>query len=179
MTIVDNVSLEPVTVTELLCKAVAGFNAHDPEAFTSVMHDNVELHHSAFPEVVRGREAVKNVYAGTFWPAFPDMCIEFNDGPFFHASAPRIAVEWSVTGTHRARLDPPGLVATGRYIDVTAREILEIRDGLIQKLSIMLDMAALMRQLGVLPPEGSRAEKAMLFMQRLKPRSRNAKEDVD
>lgn len=174
MTIETNTPLEPALVTELLSKAMAGFNAQDPEAFTSVMHDNVELHHSAFPEVVRGREAVKKVYADTFWPAFPDMSLELTDGPFFHMSATRFAVEWAVRGTHRARLDPPGLVATGRRIDVAAREIGEIRDGLIQRFNVKVDMGELLRQLGVLPPEGSRTEKALLFMQRLKPASRNA-----
>ncbi len=179
MTIEANIPIEPELITELLYKAMAGFNAQDPEAFTSVMHDNVELHHSAFPGVVRGRETVKKVYAGTFWPAFPDMSLELTDGPFFHMNAPRFAVEWAVRGTHRARLDPPGLVATGRRIDVTAREIGEIRDGLVQRLNIKVDMGEVLRQLGVLPPEGSRAEKALLFMQRLKPASRNASACLD
>ena len=173
MTNEANTPIEPALVNELLYKAMTGFNAQDPEAFTSVMHDNVELHHSALPGVVRGRETVKKVYADTFWPAFPDINLELTDGPFFHMNAPRFAVEWAVRGTHRARLDPPGLMATGRRMDVTAREIGEIRDGLIQRLNIKIDMGEVLRQLGVLPPEGSRAEKALLFMQRLKPASRN------
>jgi len=173
MTSETNTVAEPALVAELLSRAMAGFNAKDPDAFTSVMHDNVELHHSAFPGVVQGREAVKKVYADTFWPAFPDMTLELADGPFFHMDASRFAVEWAVRGTNRARLDPPGLVATGRRIDVAAREILEVRDGLIQRFDIKIDMAQLLRQLGVLPPEGSRAEKALLFMQRFKPKARS------
>jgi len=157
---------------ELVSGALAGFNAHAPEAFASVMHDDVVLRHSAYPEIVRGRDNVKRVYSETFWIAFPDLTLELADGPFFHPSAPRMAIEWTVRGTHLARLSPPGLAATGRSIDVAAREILEVRGGRIQHFDIKIDMGQMLRQLGVLPAEQSRAERAVLFLQRFKPKGR-------
>ena len=163
-----NISVDSQLIGRILSIASAGFNDQNSDVFTSVMHDDVEIFHSAFPGVVRGRDSVKRLYESSFWTAFPDMTLELLDGPFFHLDSPRVVVEWLVKGTHLARLEPQGLAATGQRMEVTAREILEIRDGRIQSIDIKIDMGQAFRQLGVLPQEGSNAEKLLLFLQGIK-----------
>ena len=70
-------------------------------------------------------------------------------------------------GTHTGLLDPPGLAPTGKRVEFDVREIAEIRDGLVSRVRLVVDMAAVMRQLGMLPAPGTRGERAFAMMQRL------------
>jgi len=47
---------------------------------------------------------------------------------------------------------PLGPAPTGRAFNTAAREPLTIEDGLAQRIHLIMDMADVMRQLGVLPP---------------------------
>lgn len=148
--------------------ALEGFNRHDADAFTSVMTEDVELRHSALPSLIVGRDAVKRAYADTFWTAFPDQTLELTDGPYFHASAPRVAVTWTVRGTHEGLLDPPGLHATGRVAEFVVRDFFELRDGKISRFDVTVDVADILRQLGVLPPSGSGLERGLMQLDRVR-----------
>ncbi|MCV6978563.1 hypothetical protein [Mycobacterium bourgelatii] len=44
---------------------------------------------------------------------------------------------------------------------------MELRDGLVSRIRLVVDMADVMRQLGMLPAPGSRGEQAMAVVQRL------------
>ena len=89
------------------------------------------------------------------------------DGPFFHPHAPRVSFNWFAAGTHTGPLDPPGLAPTGKRVEFDVREIAEIRNGLVSRIRLVVDMANVMRQLGMLPAPGTRAERAIALMQRL------------
>lgn len=160
----------PITLevaTDVVHRAAKGFNDHDAQAFTAVMAPDVEFIHSALPEPMHGRAEVATTYSDQFWRAFPDLTIELADGPLLHPTAPRAAVDWQVRGTHLGPLDPPGLQPTGRGFTTIARELVTIEDGLARRIHLIMDMADVMRQLGVLPASGSRGEAAMMAMQRL------------
>jgi hypothetical protein len=77
-------------------------------------------------------------------------------------------VDWLGTGTHTRPLDPPGLPATGSHIQGHVWEMFEFRDGQISRIVQAFDTAGFMRQLGVLPAQGSRAERWMVVLQRLR-----------
>ncbi len=166
--------ITPDAASDLVNRAAKAFNDHDATAFTAVMAPDVEFIHSALPEPMRGRAEVATTYSEHFWPAFPDLTIELADGPLLHPSAPRAAVDWQVRGTHLGPLDPPGLAPTGRAFTTVARELLTVEDGLARRIHLIMDMADVMRQLGVLPASGSRAEAAMMAMQRLQQLPRRA-----
>jgi predicted ester cyclase len=170
--------IRPAVAADVLRRAAKGFNDHDAHAFTSVMAPDVEFIHSALPEPMHGRAEVATTYSERFWQAFPDLSLELADGPFLHPSAPRAAVDWRVRGTHLGRLDPPGLAPTRRVFTTLAREILTIEDGMARRVHLVMDMADVMRQLGILPTSGSRGEAAMLALQRFRrlPRRRSRRE---
>lgn len=165
----------PITLdvaSGLVNRAARAFNDHDAPAFTAVMAPDVEFIHSALPEPMRGRAEVATTYSEHFWRAFPDLNIALSDGPLLHPTAPRAAVDWQVRGTHLGPLDPPGLAPTGRTFTTVARELLTVENGLAGRIHLIMDMADIMRQLGVLPASGSRGEAAMMAIQRLQQRSR-------
>ncbi|MBX7434434.1 hypothetical protein JDV09_20365 [Mycobacterium sp. Y57] len=70
-------------------------------------------------------------------------------------------------GTQTGQLDPPGLAPPGKRVEFDVREIAEIRDGLVSRIRIVVDMMDVMRQLGMFPARGSQGERAIALMQRL------------
>jgi hypothetical protein len=73
-------------------------------------------------------------------------------------------------GTHRGVIDPPGFAPTGRTIRVDGVDQWTMRDGRIARYRAFYDMNDLARQLGIVPPAGSRAERGMVALQRLQAR---------
>lgn len=151
----------------LIGRVVSAFNSHDASSFVATMTEDIVFDHSAAPAPLRGRAAVGAFYDDTVWRAFPDLALHLIDGPFFHHHAPRVSFNWLAVGTHHGFFDPPGLAPTGKRVEADVREILEIRDGLLCRARIVVDMSDLMRQLGLLPAPGSRGERAIAMMQRL------------
>jgi predicted ester cyclase len=167
--------VDEVLLSDLIARVLAAFNAHDAEGFAGVMAEDIVFEHSAAPEPIHGRAQVSAFYVDTIWRAFPDLTLELVDGPFFHPHAPRVSMNWLATGTQTGLLDPPGLAPTGKRATIDVREIAEIRNGLVSRIRIKVDMLDVMRQLGVFPASGSRGERAMAMMQRLQARlSRSA-----
>ena len=148
-------------------RVVSAFNAHDAEGFVAGMTEDVVIEHSAAPAPLRGRREVSAFYTDTIWKAFPDLTLELMDGPFFHPRAPRVSFNWLAVGTHTGPLDPPGLAPTNKLVRADVREILEINNGLLSRLRVVVDMNDVMRQIGLLPAPGSRGEQAIAMMQRL------------
>ena len=160
--------VDEVAVSNVIPRVVAAFNAHDADGFVAVMTEDVVFEHSAAPAPMHGRAEVSAFYANTIWKAFPDLTLELMDGPFFHPHAPRISLNWLAAGTHTGPLAPPGLAPTGKRVEMDVREIAEIRnDGLVSRIRLVVDMADVMRQLGVFPAPGSHGERAIAMMQRL------------
>jgi hypothetical protein len=69
---------------------------------------------------------------------------------------------WRASGTHTGRWDPPGLSATARRITFERVSVDELCDGKICRIRVVYDVAAVMRQLGVLPRAGSLGERAII-----------------
>ena len=161
---------------DMVARGREALNAHNAERFVALMTEDVIFDHSAWPTTLRGRAQVRSFYTDFLWKAFPDLRLEPEDGPFLHPQAPRAAMAWRAVGTHTGPIDPPGLAPTGKRTEVSVREIAEFRDGRVSRLQIVVDMAAVLRQLGVLPAQGSRAERGIAALQRLQIRmSRRAR----
>jgi len=158
--------VDEVFASNLVERAAAAFSAHDADGFVGLMTEDVFIEHSAAPAPLHGRAEVSAFYT-SMWKGYPDLTLELMDGPFFHPHAPRISLNWLATGTHIGQLDPPGLAPTGKRVEFDVREIAEIRDGLVSRIRIVVDMIDVMRQLGMFPARGSRGERTIAMMQRL------------
>jgi len=74
----------------------------------------------------------------------------------------RASVHWSAHGTFSGTGRFEGLKPNGATVAIEGIDVLEFEDGLISKLTAVLNGAELARQLGAMPPTGSVAEKTML-----------------
>jgi steroid delta-isomerase-like uncharacterized protein len=106
--------------------------------------------------ILRGREEVKDFFRGVFaaMPNAETTCLRVVAG---ETSA---AVEWRMTGTFDG--EPfQGVDSTGRPLDVRGLDLIEIEDGLIVSNTAYYDGMAFARQVGLMPPMDSGAERAM------------------
>jgi len=105
----------------------------------------------------RGQSEIRNFFRELF-QAFPD----------FEMSVLRVvgddstaAVQWSAHGTFSGG-QFQGIEPTGKRLEVRGVDVMEISGGLVQHNTIYYDGASFARQLGLLPRQGSSADKAMM-----------------
>ena len=160
-------TVDPEWLDGFLERWDAAWDSHDPARVCELMTDDVVYNDSAWPKEMRGHADVREFLEVT-WTGMPDTHFRAIDGPYLHPSEPRAAFYWRGTATHSGRIDPPGLAATGKSVDFNGADFHEYRDGKVARLTIVFDMADLMRQLGVLPPSGGREERAMMKVTNLR-----------
>ena len=105
---------------------------------------------------LRGRQAVRDYFAETF-AAIPD----------FHIEAERIVgddetvfVKWRMNGTFSG--GPwMGFEPTGSRVELHGMDCFTIRDGLVVHNHVIYDGVSFARQIGLMPSEGSPADRAM------------------
>jgi steroid delta-isomerase-like uncharacterized protein len=106
--------------------------------------------------VYHGPAAVAEFFRGVF-AAVPDARITILR---VTANDQGAAVQWTLDGTFTG--EPfLGIVATGRRIALRGADCLEIEQGRIRHNTVYYDGASFARDVGLLPPIGSRLERAM------------------
>ena len=143
---------------------VEAWNSHDADRIEPLVIRDVVWLDPALPEPARGVEEVKDLMRSA-WVAFPDL--RFTPGPLWldpHEDS--MCWAWRMEGTHDGPLDPPGFAPTGRRIDVDGIDVWDFEDGRIRRFRAYYDMADVARQLGVMPPPGSRGERVGVMLQR-------------
>jgi steroid delta-isomerase-like uncharacterized protein len=156
---------------DFLQRWTAAWASHDPERLFELMTDDIVYDDSASPETMRGKPAVRE-FLDTTWRAFPDLEFEGVGSPLVAANEPRAATWWRGWGTNTGPIDPPGIPATGKKIEFEGADFHEYRDGKVARLRIVFDMQDLSRQLGVVPAQGSTAERLMVRAAQLRARLR-------
>jgi steroid delta-isomerase-like uncharacterized protein len=152
---------------------LAAWNSHQADRVLELMTEDVEYRDDAWPKTMRGHADVRE-FLEALWTGFPDMTFEIIEGPYVIPGRPCSAIHWRGRGTHTGRLDPPGFAATGRRWEGDGMSVEEYRDGRVCRLRICFDMLDASRQLGLMPPVGSRAERAMAAAQRATIKAREA-----
>jgi predicted ester cyclase len=104
-----------------------------------------------------GIDAIVGYFRGML-AASPDFRMEAER---IVASRGTVFFKWRATGTFSGA---PflGIEPTGRSIDITGIDCVTLRDGLIAANTVVYDGAGFSRQIGMLPPAGSRGERAMI-----------------
>ena len=106
------------------------------------------------------REEVLAWFRGLF-DAVPDLHMEVED--VVVAGEPgreRVTARWRITGTF-AGAPYMGVEPTGRRIDLHGMDLIQIEDGRVAGNNIYYDQLAFARQVGMLPAEGSLADRLM------------------
>jgi steroid delta-isomerase-like uncharacterized protein len=142
------------TNTEVVQQVFSAIDAHDVEALRGLWADDVE---ERFPDkTCRGKEELSAHFKGLF-AALPDFRMEVlhtvEDGETVFA-------RWKLTGTHTgAQFN--GIDTTGKAISLDGMDQFTIRDGRMASNFVIFDQMEVGRQLGLLPPDGSQADRAL------------------
>jgi predicted ester cyclase len=102
-----------------------------------------------------------------FFAAVPDLRFEVEE---VVADESRAAVRWRARGTFDGTAQLEGFDPNGAEIELVGIDLLTIEDGKLVDNQAYTNGMELARQLGAMPPQGSRAEKAMAGAFNLKTR---------
>ena len=101
--------------------------------------------------------------------AFPDLAWEVLD---VIAEETKVAVRWRARGTFAGPGTFQGFVANGAHLEIEGCDVLTINaEDKIERLDAYLDGGDVARQLGVLPPAGSRAEQNLTKLANVRTRA--------
>jgi predicted ester cyclase len=100
--------------------------------------------------------------------AFPDMRFEVEE---IVADDTRAAVRWRARATFDGTTPFEGIEPTGAEVEMKGLDLITIRDGKLVSNHAYTNSMDLARQIGALPPQGSRAESAMNGLFNLKTRA--------
>jgi steroid delta-isomerase-like uncharacterized protein len=106
--------------------------------------------------VFRGRQAIVDFFLEVF-AAMPDLETTVTR---VVAAETLAAVEWRMQG-HFTGASFRGIDPTGKHVELRGIDLVEIEDGATVSDTAYYDAAAFARQVGMLPPEGSGAERTM------------------
>ena len=127
------------------------FNANDLDAISQLQTDD-------FKSIAAGGGGPMNkeqdrMYLQNFLTAFPDLHFEVT---LAVAQGDHVVINWVANGTHNGPLGTPSggaIEPTGKKATVPGSSTYQITDGkMIARSATYFDMAALLGQLGLLPP---------------------------
>ena len=144
------------TPAEVARAAFDGVSRRDPDA---VVANNAEDCVDDFVAigVFRGKAEIRAFFVELF-AAFPDFEMIVDRIVADDESA---VVQWHARASFSGA-PFQGVRATGRRVEIKGADVMEVRDGLLRHNTIYYDGASFGRQIGLLPPQGSAADRAML-----------------
>jgi steroid delta-isomerase-like uncharacterized protein len=158
--------------SDTLARWYEAWNAHDVNAISALMTDDVRYEDPAAPSpLMHGRAAVEEHVRRAF-AGIPDLHLEELE-EWVTPGGDVIASYFRFSGTFAADLTAPNLpplAPTGGRLEMLGMDRSEISDGRLARHQIFWDIAELSRQLGALPPRGSRAERIARRLQPLSAR---------
>ncbi|MDQ3934500.1 MAG: ester cyclase [Actinomycetota bacterium] len=148
--------MDPVAVVRSLFDA---FNDGDLARCAALAADDFELFDAPSGRTFRGPAGLRE-WLSTFRTALPDARTEVVSA---HAEGEHVVTEHIGRGTHEGPFETPSgtIPPTGRPVEIRIAELYEVRDGKLATMRAFYDTTTLMRQLGLLPPEGSGPDRAM------------------
>ena len=162
-------SASTVDLTAFCARYLAAWNDHDAGAMADLVTPDIVWEDPALPAPARGIAAVQDFMRGS-WVGFPGLRFDETDSPHLTAEGVQVAWRWRMRGRMTGPIDPPGFAPTGHSMEVEGVDLWTMRDGRIARYRAFYDMNDVARQLAIAPAPGSRAEKAVVALQRLQAR---------
>ena len=135
-------ALNLVAVTEVL----QYWNTQDIDGMFTFYHDDIVWTNVALEKTYRGKDEVRGFLQELF-TGLPDLTFEVT---YKFARGNQVAERWMIRGTHLGNL--MGVPATGRHLEIPGIGMVVMRDGKFASDWFLLDLASIMRQLGIMPP---------------------------
>jgi steroid delta-isomerase-like uncharacterized protein len=121
------------------------WNAHDLERVSILYAPHYLGMDVSQSKPHEGREGIKETISA-YLHAFPDFHIQPEE---IIEQGNRLVVVWNATGTHEGKL--MNIPATGVHITVRGVTILTTEDNLVTNALYLWDVAAVLREIGLLP----------------------------
>ena len=139
--------------TELIRWAFEQLNDHDVTPLKQFWTDaSVER----FPDrVCRGADEIADYFQDAF-QAIPDFHMEIIA---IAGQDEHVFVHWQLTGTHRGAL--LGIEPTGKPLVIDGMDHFVLDDRVVVSNFVVFDQMQYARQIGMMPPDGSAADKAL------------------
>ncbi len=166
--------LDPSFVEDWGRRYLDAWNSLDADAVAALCTEDVVWDDPGLPEPARGREGVRAFVRATE-RAFPDFYVEELGRPHLSAEEARVLGRYRMTGTMLGPWEYTNLAPTGRRIEVLGVDEWTFTGELMSGYRTYYDSVAMARQLGVLPPVGSGADRAMARLQHLQARFQRRK----
>src|SRR3954471_1515307 len=107
---------------------VAACNASATGAMAKLLTDDVVCIDPALPGPARGIPAVQE-FMRTSFQIFPDLKFSEPDPPHRTVDGDLVSWAWTMEGTFRGPIDPPGFAPTGKHMKVDGVDLWRMRDG--------------------------------------------------
>jgi predicted ester cyclase len=150
---------------DFLVRLHGSVNSHDAAAVAALCHEDVVWDDPAAPGPLHGREAVRRFHADTMLRAIPDVRVDMIDGPYLALDRKGVCARLRIRGTMTGPLVPPGFAPTNGPIGFETAEFSRFEGGLLSRHAVIIDMLALARQIGAVPPAGGLGERIGLWGQ--------------
>lgn len=130
-------------------QGLAAWDAHDGDAFLSLLADDFVWYDWTLPEPMRDKEAAR-AYFDSWGTAFPDMKTTMTSRIIGDGA---IATELEYTGTNTGpmAMGDNEIPPTGKSIRGRGAYMARVRDGKIVEFRTHPDLAGVMMQLGLMP----------------------------
>jgi steroid delta-isomerase-like uncharacterized protein len=161
--------VDPAFLEDWRSRYLAAWLAHDVEGIVAMCTEDVIWDDPALPETYHGHEGVRRFIAATF-RCFPDVHIDELEPPYVSATQHKVLAPYRFTATMRGPWEPTNIAATGRRISFEGIDEWEFRGERMCRYNTRYDLLAVARQMGVLPPQGSAADRLMTRLQHLQAR---------
>jgi steroid delta-isomerase-like uncharacterized protein len=145
------------------------WNAHDGDAVAALCTEDVVWTDPSLAAPMRGRAAARSFVAATA-RTFPDFHVEESEPPLLSAAEPRALSRYTMSGTMLGDWEASNFAATGSRVSIAGVDVWTFRGELMCGYAGYYDSLDLARQLGVLPPAGSTAERLLARVQHMQAR---------
>lgn len=148
---------------------VAAWNECDTDAMAELITEDIVWMDPAMAQPARSVAEVQE-FMRTSFSVFPDLTFSEPEPRQYIEQGDEISWGWIMEGTMKGPIEPPGFAPTNKRMRVEGVDLWTLREGRIARYRAYYDMTDVVRQLGILPPQGSHAEKATAALQRVQAR---------
>ena len=141
------------------------------EAIVAMCDEGIELDDPALPEPLHGRAGMESFVRDTF-ATFPDVRLEPLEPPVVSPRGDGAWAPYRMSGTMRGHWAPLDIAPTGARVDFRGVTEWRFRGGLLVLWDTIYDNLAVPRQMGLVPPHGSRGDRLFTRLQHLQARGR-------
>ena len=141
--------------SKIIKKWFTAVNAKDYDGYLDLFSDDVVSRSTANSEPIQGKDAIRQQLAGLY-AAFPDYHLKLENSV---VADDQFVCEIGVSGTHIDDLNlgpgAPPIPATGKRFRTQGIFVATVKDGKVSEVHVYPDLVGLMRQLGLMPTQGS------------------------